>query len=148
MEIEASRYSAEFVRKPIKPAEFLEDRRALPGRRATPAPLAAQARRRRLPRDGGGPAGRGASSVGYGGLRLELPSTASMPPQTFDVEVAGIGLQLEVEPVWSYPAPGGDGARLRRGARGGHHACRPHLARHRRSPAPPDRPPHAPLSPC
>jgi hypothetical protein len=26
-------------------------------------------------------------------------------PSTFDVEVAGIGLQLPVQSVWSYPTP-------------------------------------------
>ena len=41
--------------------------------------------------------------VSYGGLRLELPDRGSLP-KTFDVEVAGIGLHLEVEPVWSYPS--------------------------------------------
>ena len=41
--------------------------------------------------------------VSYGGLRLELPDRGSLP-KSFDVEVAGIGLHLEVEPVWSYPS--------------------------------------------
>jgi hypothetical protein len=41
--------------------------------------------------------------VSYGGLRLELPDRANLP-KSFDVEVAGIGLHLEVEPVWSYPS--------------------------------------------
>ena len=39
--------------------------------------------------------------VSYGGLRLELPTPANVP-ESFDVEVAGIGLHLEVEPVWSH----------------------------------------------
>ena len=46
--------------------------------------------------------------VSYGGLRLELPETDNLP-ESFDVEVAGIGLHLEVEPVWSHAlaeAPG------------------------------------------
>ena len=50
--------------------------------------------------------------VCYGGLRLEMP-TARQLPSRFDVEVTGIGLHLEVEPVWSYPADDGS-ARLRR----------------------------------
>ena len=50
-------------------------------------------------------AGRPAAVVDvcYGGLRLEVPATAVLPP-TFDVEVAGIGLHLEVEPVWTQPS--------------------------------------------
>jgi hypothetical protein len=44
--------------------------------------------------------------VCYGGLRLEVPTDQKLPP-TFDVEVAGIGLHLEVEPVWSYTSEGG-----------------------------------------
>ena len=38
--------------------------------------------------------------VSYGGLRLELTDPAPLA-EAFDVEVAGIGLHLEVEPVWS-----------------------------------------------
>ena len=41
--------------------------------------------------------------VCYGGLRLEIASGGSLP-STFEVEVAGIGLQLPVQPVWSYPS--------------------------------------------
>jgi hypothetical protein len=44
--------------------------------------------------------------VCYGGLRLQIP-TASSLPKTFAVEVSGIGLNLEVQPVWSYAADGG-----------------------------------------
>jgi two-component system response regulator FlrC len=106
MELEAGRYNAEFVRKPIKPAEFLENVARL---------LAAIRRQRRWPRKpvAGGfrvtAAGLPAAvlEVGYGGLRLEIPATAAMPPLFF-VEVAGIDLRLEVEPVWSYRSPAGD----------------------------------------
>ena len=106
MEIEAGRYNAEFVRKPIKPAEFLEN---------VARCLAAVRRQRRWPRKpvAGGfrvtAAGLPAAvlEVGYGGLRLEIPSTSSMPA-VFYVEVPSIDLRLEVEPVWSYPAPGGE----------------------------------------
>ena len=38
--------------------------------------------------------------VSYGGLRLELPDGETLP-DSFDVEVASIGLRLQVEPVWS-----------------------------------------------
>ena len=70
--------------------------------------LAAVRRQRRWPRKRvvGGfrvtAAGRTAAvvDVSYGGLRLELPDRGRLP-KTFDVEVAGIGLHLEVEPVWS-----------------------------------------------
>jgi hypothetical protein len=41
--------------------------------------------------------------VCYGGLRLQLPAGDRLPA-SFDVEVAGIGLHLKVEPVWSLPA--------------------------------------------
>ena len=104
MELEAGRYGAEFIRKPIKPAEFLEH---------VARSLANVRRQRRWPRKpvAGGfrvtAAGRPAAvlEVGYGGLRLEIPELTSVP-SVFYVEVAGIDLRLEVEPVWSYPAPG------------------------------------------
>ena len=38
--------------------------------------------------------------VSYGGLRIELPDERELPP-AFDVEVTGIGLHLEVQPVWT-----------------------------------------------
>ena len=41
--------------------------------------------------------------VSYGGLRLEMADAAPLPDR-FDVEVTGIGLHLEVQPVWSQPA--------------------------------------------
>ena len=131
MEIEASRYHATFVAKPIKAGEFLKTVSEM---------LSAVRRQRRWPRKRvvGGfrvtAAGRTAAvvDVSYGGLRLELPDRGSLP-KTFDVEVAGIGLHLEVEPVWSYPSheTGGTvcGAAISRRA----HPRRPHLARHRRS---------------
>jgi DNA-binding response OmpR family regulator len=105
LELEASRYSARFVRKPLRPAEFLE---------TVEASLSGVRRQRRWPRKRvvGGfrvtAAGRPAAVVDvcYGGLRLELPSGATVPAQ-FDVEVAGIGLHLHVEPVWSLPGAGG-----------------------------------------
>ena len=102
IELEASRYNAVFVRKPVMPSEFLK----------TVARCLTNVRRqRRWPRKRvlGGfrvtAAGKPAAVVDvcYGGLRLEIASGTSLP-STFDVEVAGIGLQLPVNPVWSYPS--------------------------------------------
>lgn len=101
MELEAGRYGAAFVKKPLKPKAFLETvDRALGGVR----------RARRWPRKRvvGGfrvtAAGRPAAvvDVSYGGLRLEVRGQAL--PESFDVEVAGIGLHLEVQPVWCQPS--------------------------------------------
>jgi DNA-binding response OmpR family regulator len=104
MEQEAGRYGAELVRKPIKPAEFLD---------VVKRSLVSVRRQRRWPRKrvvegfrvtaDGRPAA--VVDVSYGGLRLEIPAGNRLPA-SFDVEVAGIGLHLEVEPVWSYPAAG------------------------------------------
>jgi hypothetical protein len=105
IELEAHRYRAELVRKPIKPAEFqAKVAKALAGVR----------RQRRWPRKrvvggfrvtvGGRPAA--VVDVSYGGLRLELPDRTPLP-DAFDVEVAGIGLHLEVEPVWKTSAASG-----------------------------------------
>jgi CheY-like chemotaxis protein len=100
MEVEAARYGATFLRKPLRPALFLE---------AVAAALARVRRQRRWPRKrviGGFRVtahGRPAAVVDvcYGGLRLEIPAGSDLPP-TFDVEVAGIGLHLAVEPVWCH----------------------------------------------
>jgi DNA-binding response OmpR family regulator len=99
MQLEASRYSARFLRKPIKSADLLEAvRRSFPDAR----------RERRWPRKRvvGGfrvtAAGRPAAvvDVSYGGLCLEIPATEAVPA-LFDVEVSGLNLHLMVEPVWS-----------------------------------------------
>ena len=98
IELEAGRYGAEFVRKPFRPAEFYE---------AVTRALSKVRRQRRWPRKQvlGGfkvtAAGKPAAVVDvcYGGLRLQIPSAQSVPP-TFDVEVSGIDLHLEVQPVW------------------------------------------------
>jgi DNA-binding NtrC family response regulator len=103
IELEASRHNAVFVRKPVMPSEFLK---------TVANALAHVRRQRRWPRKRviGGfrvtVAGQPAAVVDvcYGGLRLEIASAASLP-STFDVEVAGIGLQLPVQSVWSYPTP-------------------------------------------
>jgi DNA-binding response OmpR family regulator len=101
IELEAHRYHAELVRKPIKPAEFTK----LVGE-----VLGGVRRQRRWPRKrvlGGFRVtvkGQAAAvvDVSYGGLRIEMPDTSPLPG-TFDVEVTGIGLHLEVQPVWSHP---------------------------------------------
>lgn len=101
MELEAGRYGATFIRKPIKPSEFLG---------AVGRVLANVRRSRRWPRKqvAGGfrvtAAGRAAAvvDVSYGGLRLEVPGPSL--PDSFDVEVSGIGLCLQVQPVWCQPS--------------------------------------------
>ena len=105
MELEASRYSAQLRQE----ADQAGRRCSTPcarslARRPAPAALAAQARRRRLPRHGRGRAGRGRGRL----LRRPVPADARRPtlPSSFDVEVAGIGLHLVVEPVWSLPSDG------------------------------------------
>jgi len=100
IDLEAHRHHAGLVRKPIRPAEFQQ--------RVNEA-LSQVRRQRRWPRKrviGGFRVtikGRPAAvvDVSYGGLRLELPDREALPDSSFDVEVAGIGLHLEVEPVWS-----------------------------------------------
>lgn len=102
IDLEAHRYRAGLVRKPIRPAEFLH---------TVNEALSKVRRERRWPRKrvvGGfrvtvkGRPG-AVVDVSYGGLRIELPDGAQLP-ETFDVELAGIGLLLEVEPVWSQSA--------------------------------------------
>jgi DNA-binding response OmpR family regulator len=100
IDLEAHRYHAELVRKPIKPAEFLTLVNEM---------LSGVRRQRRWPRkrvEGGFRVtvkGRTAAvvDVSYGGLRLEMPDRAPLP-DSFDVEVTGIGLHLEVQPVWTH----------------------------------------------
>jgi CheY-like chemotaxis protein len=102
IEVEAGRYGAEFVRKPIKPAEFME---------TISRSLADVRRQRRWPRKrvvggfrvtvNGQPAA--VVDVCYGGLRLEVAKGGPLP-QKFDVEIAGIGLHLPVESVWCHSA--------------------------------------------
>ena len=99
MQLEASRYSARFIKKPIKSADLLE---------AVRKSLSVVRRERRWPRKRvlGGfrvtAAGRPAAvvDVSYGGLCLEIPATDTVPAM-FDVEVSAINLHLMVEPVWS-----------------------------------------------
>jgi hypothetical protein len=105
MEVEAGRYGAQFVRKPIKPVEFLK---------TVAGCLGDVRRQRRWPRKrvvggfrvtaNGRPAA--VVDVCYGGLRLEVPDGGLLPP-TFEIEISGIGLQLPVESVWCHPEAGG-----------------------------------------
>jgi CheY-like chemotaxis protein len=106
MELEASRYHATFVSKPLRPAAFLQ----------TVADCLANVRReRRWPRKRviGGfrvtAAGKPAAvvDVSYGGLRLEVPKGTELS-QPFPVELAGIGLQFDVQAVWSCPSDNGN----------------------------------------
>lgn len=98
IDLEAHRYNAPIMKKPLRPREFLQQvEKVLRGVR----------RQRRWPRKRvvGGfrvtVAGRPAAVVDvcYGGLRLEMPD-GSPPPGRFDLEIAGIGLHLQAEPVW------------------------------------------------
>ena len=106
MELEASRYQALFVSKPIRMQPFLS---------TVATALANVRRQRRWPRKRvmGGfrvtAAGKPAAvvDVSYGGLRLEVPKDSSLP-SCFAVELSGIGLQLQVEPVWSCPSDNSD----------------------------------------
>jgi DNA-binding response OmpR family regulator len=107
IELEASRYRAGLVRKPVEPVTFLAQ---------VAEALRAVGRGRRGPRQRGR-GGVGVTAAGhpaavvdvsYDGLRLEIPAAQSVPP-VFDVEVAAIGLAFEVQPVWSSP-PTADGA--------------------------------------
>jgi DNA-binding response OmpR family regulator len=105
MELEASRYNAIFLKKPITPARLLD---------AVRLSLNSVRRQRRWPRTrvAGGfrvtAAGLPAAvvDVSYGGLCLQIPKTDTLP-DSFDVEVSGIGLHLVVQPVWSLPASTG-----------------------------------------
>jgi hypothetical protein len=105
MELEARRYRAEFLKKPIQFEELME---------VVSRCLSGVHRQRRWPRKrvvggfrvtaAGAPAA--VVDVCYGGLRLEMPMANAVPAR-FAVEVSGIGLNLEVQPVWSYAADGG-----------------------------------------
>jgi CheY-like chemotaxis protein len=102
VEVEAGRYGAEYVVKPIKPADFLK---------VVARSLTDVHRQRRWPRKrvvggfrvtaNGRPAA--VVDVCYGGLRLEVPAGGKLP-SSFDIEIAGIGLQLPVESVWCHPS--------------------------------------------
>jgi DNA-binding response OmpR family regulator len=105
MELEASRFSAVFVKKPIRAQALLD---------AVKRALHSVRRERRWPRTrviggfrvkaAGVPAA--VVDVSYGGLCLQIPSSTQTLPQSFDVEVSGIGLRLNVESVWLTPGQG------------------------------------------
>ncbi len=106
MELEAGRYGSVFVRKPIDPAGFLQ---------AVTRALADVRRQRRWERkrflDGGFRVtvdGRPAAvlDVSYGGLRLEVSQADALPPR-FGVDIAAIGLHLDVDSVWCQASPDG-----------------------------------------
>jgi DNA-binding response OmpR family regulator len=100
MELEAGRYGAAFIRKPIEPGDFLA---------AVAKSLREVRRERRWHRKAvlGGfrvtVNGRPAAvlDVSYGGLRIELPQGGALPSR-FGVDIAGINLHLDVDSVWSH----------------------------------------------
>jgi DNA-binding response OmpR family regulator len=102
MELEASRYHAVFVGKPLRPSVFLQ---------TVAESLSGVRRERRWPRKRvvGGfrvtAAGKPAAvvDVSYGGLRLQVPKGTELT-NSFPVELAGIGLQFDVQAVWSCPS--------------------------------------------
>ena len=102
MELEASRYQAVFVGKPLSPSVFLQ---------TVAESLSGVRRERRWPRKRvvGGfrvtAAGKPAAvvDVSYGGLRLQVPKGTELT-NSFPVELAGIGLQFDVQAVWSCPS--------------------------------------------
>ena len=105
IEIEASRYGATFIRKPIDPAGLLQ---------GVAGALSKVRRQRRWTRKRvlqgfrvkahGQPAA--VMDVCYGGLRLEITNLREVPA-AFDIEVGGIGLHFEVARVWCTPSPDG-----------------------------------------
>src|SRR5258708_2145015 len=103
IDLEAHRYHADLVRKPIQPVEFLQ--------RVNEA-LSQVRRQRRWPRKrvvGGFRVmikGRPAAvmDVSYGGLPLEVPDSRG-PPPLFPLEVPAICLPLHVHPLSSPPPP-------------------------------------------
>ena len=98
IELEAGRYGAAFIRKPISPKDLVA---------TVERCLAAVRRERRWARKrvSGGfrvfANGRPAAvvDVSYGGLRLEMPAGETVPA-SIDVEVSGIDLHLPVDIVW------------------------------------------------
>lgn len=100
IELEAHRYKAPLAKKPIDPHEFLNQ---------VDRVLQSVRRERRWPRKRVGEGGfrvmvggREAAvvDVSYGGLRLEMP-VGPPPTSRFELEISGIGLHLEADPVWT-----------------------------------------------
>ncbi len=99
MEIEAARYGARFVRKPIGPEAFL----AMCGECLSRVRRKRRWTRRRViggfrVKAQGHPAA--VVDVSYGGVRLEVTGPVQLA-DAFDVEVEGIDLRIEVETVWT-----------------------------------------------
>jgi CheY-like chemotaxis protein len=105
MELEAGRYGAAFIRKPIDPAAFLA---------AVAKSLADVRRQRRWERKpirGGFRVtadGRPAAvlDVSYGGLRLRMPDGGTLPGR-FGVDITALDLHLDVDSVWCQPTDNG-----------------------------------------
>jgi DNA-binding response OmpR family regulator len=101
LELEAGRYSAGFLTKPLRPGKFLEEVQRL---------LATVRRERRWPRKrvtvsvSAQVGGRQATLVDvcYGGLRVEVDETVPAPlPTEFRVDVPAFRLSLPAARVWS-----------------------------------------------
>jgi DNA-binding response OmpR family regulator len=100
LELEAARYRAEYLLKPVKPADLLA---------AISRTLAHVKRERRWPRRAVGdgvmvqvgdwPAK--LLDVSYGGLRVEMTAPPSPLPSSFYVRLPTFNLSLPVEAVWS-----------------------------------------------
>jgi CheY-like chemotaxis protein len=98
IELEARRYDAHFVPKPVRPAMFLDE---------VASALADTRRRRRWPRTpiaGGFRATVSGAAVivrdvSYGGVRLEAPGPP-LPP-AFVLEIASLGLRLPLRVAWT-----------------------------------------------
>ncbi|MGH9331647.1 MAG: response regulator, partial [Vicinamibacterales bacterium] len=100
LELEAARYRAEYLLKPVKPADLLA---------AISRTLAHVKRERRWPRRA---VGSGVMvqvgdwpakllDVSYGGLRVEMTAPPSPLPSSFYVRLPTFNLSLPVEAVWS-----------------------------------------------
>jgi DNA-binding response OmpR family regulator len=100
LELEAARYRAEYLLKPVKPADLVN---------AVKRALARVRRERRWPRKAVG--GTLVVQVGdwparivdasYGGLRLEMTAPSAPLPTSFFVRLPALGLALPVEAIWS-----------------------------------------------
>lgn len=100
LELEAARYRAEYLLKPVKPAELIN---------AVKRALVRVRRERRWPRKPVGGAlvvqiGDWPARVvdaSYGGLRLEMTAPATPLPTSFFVRLPAFNIALPVEAIWS-----------------------------------------------
>jgi DNA-binding response OmpR family regulator len=98
--LEASRYGAVFIEKPIAPREFM---------RAVERLLALVRRERRWPRHVApqvfqvqiGTWAAKLVDVSYGGLRFEMPAPETPLPPTVPIQMPSLNLYLEAETVWT-----------------------------------------------